>query len=126
MEVNLEIFHRFKKLIEDNHICHLLYNEDGIPRSDTTTQLVFYLGADCYWSSNNIDLNRECDPGCGELDFKLFSGYNVKLLIEIKLSFKTRQSHGLTKQLLNYQAAECTPKGILLIIRFDSEHNKRI
>lgn len=126
MQVTLTICRQFKKLIEDNHMYHLLYNDDGSPKSETATQLVFYLVAYNYCMANNIDLSRECDPGCGELDFKLSTGFRDKVLIEVKLSSNSRLSHGLTRQLPAYQKAEDTAKGILLIMRLDSADDKRI
>lgn len=105
---------------------HLLYNDDGTSKSETATQLVFYIVAYNYCMSNNIDLSRECDPGCGELDFKLSSGFHDKVLIEVKLSSNNRLSHGLTCQLPAYQKAENTAKGILLIIRLKASDDKRI
>lgn len=126
MQVTLAICNQFKKLIEDNHMYHLLYNDNGTPKSETATQLVFYLVAYNYCIANNIDLSRECDPGCGELDFKLSTGFHDKVLIEVKLSSNNRLSHGLTRQLPAYQNAEDTAKGILLIMRLDSADDKRI
>lgn len=126
MEVTLAICKQFKKLIEDNRMYNLLYNDDGKARKETATQLVFYVVADSYCRANNIDLNRECDSGCGELDFKLSKGYNEKVLIEIKLSSNPQLAHGLTKQLPAYQAAEGTPHGILLIIKLDNADDKKI
>lgn len=126
MQVTLTICMQFKKLIEDNHMYHLLYNDDGTPKSETATQLVFYIVAYNYCMANNIDLSRECDPGCGELDFKLSSGFHDKVLIEVKLSSNNRLSHGLSRQLPAYQKAENTAKRILLIIRLDASDDKRI
>lgn len=126
MQVTLAICEQFKKLIECNHMYHLLYNDDGTPKSETATQLVFYLVAYNYCIANDIDLSRECDPGCGELDFKLSSGCHDKVLIEVKLSTNSRLAHGLTRQLPAYQQAENTPKGILLIIKLNNSDEKRI
>lgn len=126
MQVTLTICNQFKKLIEENHMYHLLYNDDGTPKSETATQLVFYLVAYNYCMANNIDISRECDPGCGELDFKLSTGFHDKVLLEVKLSSNNRLTHGLTRQLPAYQKAEDTAKGILMIMRLDSADDNRI
>ena len=112
-----EIIFQYKSLIEDNHMYWLLYNDNHEFRNETAAQLLFYIMAHSYCMANNIDLSRECDPGVGELDFKLSNGFSKKVLIEIKKASSTSLLSGYTKQLPAYERAEHTENGYYLVIK---------
>ena len=98
-----EIIAQFRKLIEDNDLADLLWNEDK-PRREKTAQLLFFGIADGYCRANNIDISPETDSGGGPVDFKFSSGYDGRYLVEVKLSTGT-VVHGYGTQLKVYQNA---------------------
>lgn len=118
-----KICQKFKKLIEDNGLWRLLY-DDNKPKHETASQLLFYGIADAYCSANNIDLSREVHNGHGPVDFKLSIGAAQKILVEIKLTSNPQLMHGLKKQLPLYMVQENTERAIYLVI--DNGHRKRL
>ena len=66
-----------------------------------------------------MDLNRESDPGIGEMDFKLSVGNSSKIIIEMKLSSNSSLYHGFEKQLPAYLRAEETKYGVFLILQMN-------
>lgn len=114
--VVLSICNRFKQLIENNQLCDLLYDKDDKPKHESASQLLFFGIADAYCRANNLDLSPESNSGRGPVDFKVSSGYNGRVLVEIKLTSNPQLEHGFTKQSPIYQDAEYAPRGILLVI----------
>ena len=121
LSITLEICNKFKGLVEDNRIYRLLYNNDKTPKDETAAQLLFYSVAKGYCCMHDIDINRESNPGIGELDFKFSVGNKSKVVIEMKLSTSNRLSHGFEKQLPAYLRAEEARYGILLVICLNKE-----
>ena len=119
-DVVFKICKRFKELIEYNRMSTLLFS-NGKPQNETFVQRLFYMTASLYCESNDIDINRESDPGCGELDFKFSSGAHKKVIVEIKLSSNKQLLHGLTKQLPIYMETDKAQDGILMIMRMSSK-----
>lgn len=117
------ICRQFKKLVEDNGLWRLLYDEN-CPKHESAAQLLFFGIADAYCIANNIDLSREVHNGHGPVDFKLSKGAKQKILIEIKLTSNPQLMHGFKKQLPLYMAQENTEKAIYLVI--DNGHRKRL
>lgn len=115
--VTREIIRQYKMMIENNHMYWLLYNDNHQFRDEKAAQLLFYMMAHFYCKANNIDLSRECDPGVGELDFKLSSGFTKKVLIEVKKASSTSLQVGYTKQLPAYEKAEWTTDSFYLVIK---------
>ena len=118
--VTREIIRQYKMMIEDNHMYWLLYNDNHEFRDEKAAQLLFYMMAHFYCAANNIDLSRECDPGVGELDFKLSSGFHKKVLIEVKKASSGSMLAGFLKQLPAYEKAERTINSFYLVI-YDKE-----
>lgn len=115
--VTREIIKQYKMMIEDNHMYWLLYNDSHEFRDEKAAQLLFYMMAHFYCAANNIDLSRECDPGVGELDFKLSSGFYKKVLIEVKKASSGSMLGGYLKQLPAYEKAERTIDSFYLVIK---------
>ena len=115
--ITKEIIMQYKAMIEDNHMYWLLYNDNHEFRDEKAAQLLFYMMAHFYCSANNIDLSRECDPGVGELDFKLSNGFSKKIVIEMKKASNRSLIPGYTKQLPTYESAERTVNGFYLVIK---------
>ena len=115
--ITREIIGQYKTMIEDNYMYWLLYNDNHEFRDEKAAQLLFYMMAHFYCAANNIDLSRECDPGVGELDFKLSSGFNKKVLIEMKKASSSSLLAGFLKQLPAYEKAERTVDSFYLVIK---------
>lgn len=109
----------FKHLIESNRMSLLLF-PNGHPVKESVVQRLFYTMSWLYCEVNNIDMNREPDPGCGELDFKFSTGAHKKVIVEIKLSSNTQLIHGLTTQLPIYMATENVEDGIYMVLRMSA------
>lgn len=112
-----EIIMQYKTMIEDNHMYWLLYNDNHDFRDEKAAQMLFYMMAHFYCMANNIDMSRECDPGVGELDFKLSNGFSKKVIIEVKKASSSSLVPGYTKQLPAYERAERTACGYYLVIK---------
>jgi hypothetical protein len=124
LEIVLKICHKFKYLVEHNGLNKELYNEKTlIPRREETSQKLLYAIADIYCEAHNIELTRESDAGRGPVDFKFSSGYQSRILIEVKLS-KNDISKGYKKQLAVYQASEKAEYAIFLVIIVSDDMKK--
>lgn len=120
-----QICHQFKKLVEQNGLWELLYDNDKKnTKYERAAQQLFFGIADSYCSANNIDLTRESNVGRGPVDFKLSKGATEKVLVEVKLTSNGQLKHGIETQLPIYMAQEKTQKAIYLII--DNGHSKSL
>jgi hypothetical protein len=114
--VLLKICNHFKVLVEDNGLSAHLWNDSAGLRNERFAQLLFFGIADAYCSAHNLDLNRENNAGRGPVDFKISSGYNARVNVEVKYTSNNIRA-GYEKQLPIYNAAERTQYSIFLIIR---------
>lgn len=121
--ITKSICQQFKKLVENNGLNKLLYNDKN-PKHESAAQLLFLGIADTYCKANNIDLSPETNKGRGPVDFKLSRGYNKKVLVEVKLSSNNQLEHGFDIQLPIYMAQEETQRAIYLIV--DNGHPKKV
>jgi hypothetical protein len=110
------ICEHFKRLIEDNQLCRLLYDKQGHRKHESAAQLLFFGVATAYCEANDLDLSPESDGGRGPVDFKVSAGFKGKVLVEIKLTSNLQLAHGFEKQLPIYQTAERSYRGIYLVI----------
>lgn len=114
-----QIVEQFKKNVEDNGLNECLYVKDrGLykPRHERYSQLLFYSTADTYCKANNIDLSREPNAGNGPVDFKFSRGYELRILVEIKLSSSKKLVRGFAKQLPAYARSEDAKRTIYIIL----------
>ncbi|MFA6472035.1 MAG: hypothetical protein WCU00_08345 [Candidatus Latescibacterota bacterium] len=111
-----EIVVRFRQLIENNGLNRELYKANGKPRHESTPQRLFFAVAYCYCEANNLDISPEVDSGNGQVDFKFSTGFDSRVLVEIKLSTNGKLVSGYTKQLETYKAAEQTMRAIYLVL----------
>ncbi|MDB0566913.1 hypothetical protein AB6Q13_07670 [Ralstonia solanacearum] len=114
--VVLAICHHFKRLLEDNQLCKLLYDKGGQRKHESAAQLLFFGVASAYCRANDLELSPESDAGRGPVDFKVSSGFQGKVLVEVKLTSNQQLVHGFEKQLPIYQQAEDAQRGIYLVI----------
>ncbi|WDH55196.1 hypothetical protein PUP75_10475 [Pseudomonas chlororaphis] len=110
-----EMILQFQDLIENKGIWKELWSDDKKPRREKAAQRLFFTMAYSYCKANNLDITPEADAGNGPVDFKFSSGFNNRVLVEIKLSTNSLL-HGYQKQLEIYKTAEDTDHGIYLVI----------
>lgn len=110
-----EIINQFQDLVENKGIWKELWTDDKKHRKEKAAQRLFFTVAYSYCKANNLDVTPEADAGNGPVDFKFSSGFDVKVLVEIKLSTNSLL-HGYEKQLEIYKNADDTKHGIYLII----------
>lgn len=115
--VVVAIVEHFKSLVENNGAWELLFKEDRqTPRKERSSQHLFAAIASSYCRANNIDINPEVNSGNGPVDFKFSSGYENRVLVELKLSRNPKLCHCIDKQIPIYMAQEDTDKAIYLLI----------
>ena len=125
IDVAMQLCTHFKKLIEVHRMSQLLFT-DGKPQRESFVQRLFYMTSSMYCISNNIDMSREVDGGCGALDFKFSAGAHSKVIVEIKLSSSSQLIHGLTSQLPIYMEAENVQNGIYMVMRMSAKDDKNL
>lgn len=107
---------QFRHLIEKAGLNKELYKEDGSPKHESTAQRLFFAVAYSYCKANNIDISPEIDTGTGKIDFKLSTGFEERVLVELKLSRNSSLPSGYTSQLQEYKAAQETVRAVYLVI----------
>lgn len=117
MQLVLLICNHFKRLIENNGLNALLYDENRKLRPEKFAQLLFFGIADSYCTANNLDLSREPNAGRGPLDFKMSRGALAKVSVEVKYSTNSHLGLGFDSQLLIYNRAEQSQHSVYLIIQ---------
>jgi hypothetical protein len=118
-----KIVEQFRHLVEDKGLWKLLW-ANKTPRPEKSAQLLFFAIADSYCKINNLDLTTEADSGNGPVDFKLSSGYDKRILVEIKLSKNTKVVHGYENQIERYKLGEDTEHAIYLVISLSPDWDK--
>lgn len=112
----------FKHHVENGNLWEALW-ENGKPKRERASQLIYFAIADCFCKANNIDISPEANMGGGPIDFKFSKGYDARVLVEIKRSNGTVK-HGYEKQLEFYKKAAKTFFGIFVIIDYGDLGNK--
>jgi hypothetical protein len=110
------IIEKFQQLVERNGLNKELYKEDGRPRHESTAQRLFFAIAHSYCEANNLDISPEVDSGNGQVDFKMSRGFNLRVLVEIKLSTNPKTVSGYRHQLETYKASEQTMRAFYVVI----------
>ena len=109
------IIEQFKVLIENMGLWKLLW-DNGKPRNEKNSQMIFFAVADAYCKANDLDVTPEADTGAGPVDFKFSAGYDVKILVEVKLSNNPKLIPGYTRQLETYKTAVSPVYAFYLIV----------
>lgn len=109
------ILEQFRFLIEDRRFSEELYDR-GTPRPEKAAQRLFFAVAYAYCKANNLDLTPEADTGNGPVDFKISSGFQGRVLVEIKLSTNTKLVKGYSRQLEAYKSGEETSVGYYVVL----------
>lgn len=110
-----QIIDQFQFLIEKRRLSEELYHQ-GKPKPEKSAQRIFFAVAHSYCKANNLDLTPEADTGNGPVDFKMASGYDGRVLVEIKLSTNSKLVAGYEKQLRTYADAEETPRAFYVVL----------
>ncbi len=120
-----QMLDEFKKFVEDNRGWELLWNDDETPKPESASQTLLQGIIRHYCKAYNIDINREPNIGRGPVDFKVSHGYQLKMMLELKLVKNTKFWNGLLKQLPKYLEADSVDKGYFIIIACkDSDFKK--
>lgn len=112
--VIVKIIEQFKKNVEYNGANKLMIKSNG-KYSESFCQKIFYIVADSYCNSNNLDLTAEANGGRGPVDFKFSNGLK-KIVVEMKLTSNGNFINGIKNQLPIYQKSE-NAIGIFLVIQ---------
>ena len=121
-----QLLEQFRNYVENNGGWHLLWNDDGRPKSEEAAQFLMQ-GIITHWcKSSNIDISREVNIGRGPVDFKVSQGYDFRALMELKLAKNTKFWNGLTKQLPKYQEAENVHLGYFVVVLQKESDLKRL
>jgi len=110
-----QIIEQFRFLIEDRRYSEELYY-NGEPRPEKSAQMIFFAAAHSYCKANNLDITPEAETGTGPVDFKVASGYQGRVLVEIKLSTNKKLMNGYTRQLEAYKTAEETHEAYYVVV----------
>ena len=121
MDVVVEICKHFKKLVEDNGLSGVFWTKSGKVRHERVAQLCFFGVADPYCKANNLDLTPESNSGRGPVDFKISSGYDARVLVEVKWSKNPKLEHGFHTQIKEYEKAESTSLSVYLVIQVNEK-----
>jgi hypothetical protein len=118
-----ELISQFRRSIEDNGGNDLLYRRTDTnkilkdnPHNEDVAQRIFYMIADLYCQQSNILLSGESDAGRGPVDFSLGTGYNEKVLVEIKKSNNKNLESGYKDQIEAYQKSENAAYSFYVVI----------
>lgn len=114
-EVVEKIIEHFKYLIENQGVWKFLYI-DGKPLNEQFSQKIFFVTADAYCRASGVDITPEANSGTGPVDFKFSNGYDVRAVVELKLSRNTSLRNGYTKQLEAYKKGERTDVGYYVVL----------
>jgi hypothetical protein len=109
------IIEHFRVLVEAKGLWRYLW-EDGQPRNEKNSQMIFYAIADAYCKANDVDVTPEAETGAGPVDFKFSSGYSIKVIVEVKHSNNSKLVSGYTKQLEAYRASVAPVCAFYLVI----------
>lgn len=123
LPVVIAICNKFRKHMEDNALCRLLYHK-GKLQHERVAQDLFFMIADMYCELQNFALSREPNAGAGAVDFKISKGYSDVVTVEIKYSSNPNLISGYTKQLTAYNKAERTSRSVYLVLRTDDSISK--
>lgn len=111
-----KILNQFIFLIEKRDLWKDLYVDSKTVRLEQAAQRMFYSIAHSYCEANDLDISPEAYAGRGPVDFKFSSGFNKRILIEVKLSTNKQLVHGYEKQLKLYDEGERPFKSYFLIM----------
>lgn len=129
-----ELLGQFKRQIVDLGGNKLLYRRTDAgeskswePHREDVAQTMFYSTADFFCQKANIMLSGESDAGRGPVDFSLGTGYDSKVLVEIKKSNNPSLLDGFKNQITTYEKSEnaCHSFYLVIIVKQDDPLKKK-
>lgn len=90
---------------------------NGKPKRERASQLIYFAIANAFCKANNVDISPEAHMGGGPIDFKFSSGYNSRVLVEMKRS-SGKVKQGYERQLEIYLDASQTDYGIFVVMDY--------
>lgn len=111
-----EIILQFKELVENKGLWKELWTDEKTPRREKASQRLLFAIAYSYCKANNLDITPEADSGNGPVDFKFSTGFDLRIVVEVKLSTNGKLAHGYEKQLGIYKRADDTELGAFIVI----------
>ena len=123
-EIVRTIIAQFRQLVENNGLNKELFKKDKKPRHESSAQRIFFAVAYSYCKANDIDISPEIDTGTGKIDFKFSTGFESRVLVEVKLSSNGQLVSGYSTQLELYKKSEETMKAFYLVIDVGGMGNK--
>ncbi|WP_370695790.1 hypothetical protein AB0764_26870 (plasmid) [Priestia megaterium] len=126
-ELVKRLIQSFNSFIVNNSGYKLLWNEIPLrPKKEEASQLLFFGLIKEHCRANNIDFSREVNQGRGPVDFKFSSGYQNRVLIEVKRASSSKLKQGLINQLPQYLESEGIHLGYYVVIVQKEEEYKKI
>lgn len=130
------IIDQFRLHIEEQEGYKLLWNDiqkssnsgdnERKPRDESIAQCLFACLVTSYCKANNIDISREVETGRGPVDFKFSSGYQNRVLVELKLAKSSKLKQGRLEQLPAYLRAQQIQNGYYVIIVYEKKEFERV
>ncbi len=112
----------FKRHVEAGNLWEELWVGNK-PKKERASQLIYYAIADAFCKANDLDISPEANMGGGPIDFKFSSGYQARVLVEMKRSDGT-VVRGYERQLEFYKTASQTEFGVFIVIDYGDLGNK--
>lgn len=109
-------------LVEKRRYSSELY-ANGKLRGEKAAQKLFFCVAYAFCKAQRIDITPEAETDYGPVDFKFSTGFDERLLVEIKLSNNDLKK-GYQKQLRLYAEAEETAAAIFLVFDLGGHDQK--
>jgi hypothetical protein len=130
------VIHQFRLYVEEQGGFKLLWNDtqkstepeecERRPRDEDAAQCLFSGIVTSYCQANNIDISREVETGRGPVDFKFSSGYQKRVLVELKLAKSSKLKQGRLEQLPAYLRSQQIQHGYYVIIVYAKKELERI
>jgi hypothetical protein len=111
-----QIIEHYKYTIEHQGLWKNLYDKNKNPLHEHYAQRLFFAMALSFCKTNNLAITPEANSGGGPVDFLFSRGFNLRIVVELKLSTNQRLKHGYTEQLEVYKAAEETDEGFFVVL----------
>lgn len=122
-EIALVILDVFKDWVENNKGWEQIILAPSTQREKTVQKLIHLCGKKIC-EDHDYDFSFESNEGPGPADIKISRGAKDKTVIEVKLNSNPNYLHGFEEQILTYEKAEKTNKGIYVYIMIE-EHKQR-
>ena len=122
-EIALVILDVFKDWVENNKGWEQIILAPSTQREKTVQKLIHLCGKKIC-ENHDYDFSFESNEGPGPADIKISRGAKDKTVIEVKLNSNPNYIHGFEEQILTYEKAEKTNKGIYVYIMVE-EHKQR-